>query len=122
MDRGGAYVATLIGADKPAISFSHDSVSVIRTLMADVNSDGTVTGSRLLKFISIDHLDPTQFQRYVKQWILGDYGESTMMVAEFTLGFESQTAQLSLPQDSLKVPVGISLKEVAKYGKVGGVM
>ncbi len=116
--QGGAYVATLIGADKSAISFSRDSVSVIRTLMADVNSDGTVTGSRLLKFISIDHLDPTQFQRYVKQWILGDYGESTMMVAEFTLGFESQTAQLSLPQDSLKVPVGISLKEVAEYGKV----
>jgi len=115
---GGMIVATLIGAEKPAISFSHDSVFVVRTLMADINSDGTVTASRLLKFISVQPLDPSQFQYYVKQWSSGDYGTSVMIVAEYSLGFESQRSRLSLPQDSLHNSVDMSLRERFNKGKV----
>ena len=77
----GTYVATLIGVDKPATSFSHKDVSVVRTLVADINSDGITTASRLLEFISADPLDPSQLQHYVKQWLVGDYDTTKMVVS-----------------------------------------
>lgn len=115
--RGGMHVVTLIGVDKPATSFSHDDVSVVRTLMADVNSAGIATTSRLLEFISSDPLDRSQFQHYAKQWLVGDYDATKMMTSEYTLGFESEKAQLFLSSDSALSPVNISLKEITRQGK-----
>ena len=113
----GRYVSTLIGVDKPATSFSHDDISVVRTLMVDINQEGIATASRLLEFISSDPLDQSQFQYYTKQWLVGDYDTTAMMASEYSLGFESEKAQLFLPSDSALFPVDISLKEITRQGK-----
>lgn len=82
------HVVTLIGVDKPATSFSHDDVSVVRTLMANVNSAGRVTSSRLVEFISSDPLDRSQFQHYAKQWVVGDYDATKMLVRNTPLALD----------------------------------
>ncbi len=115
--RGGMHVVTLIGVDKPATSFSHDDVFVVRTLMADVNSAGIATASRLLEFISSDPLDRSQFQYYAKQWLVSDYDATKMLVSEYTLDFESEKAYLFLSSDSALFSVDISLKEITRQGK-----
>lgn len=115
--RGGMHVVTLIGVDKPATSFSHDDVSVVRTLMANVNSAGRVTSSRLVEFISSDPLDRSQFQHYAKQWVVGDYDATKILVSEYTLGFGSEKAYLFLSSDSALFSVDISLKEITRRGK-----
>ena len=113
----GMHVVTLIGVDKPATSFSHDDVSVVRTLMANVNSAGRVTSSRLVEFISSDPLDRSQFQYYAKQWLVSDYDATKMLVSEYTLDFESEKAYLFLSSDSALFSADISLKEITRQGK-----
>ena len=120
-DGGEYHVATIIGADKPAVSFSHDSIAVVRTLVADLDGNGEVVGGRLVEFISPDPLDASLFQDYAKQWLTGDFDDTKMLAAEYTTGYAHQQAYLHAPSESVPVPVNMSLEEVCTPGKGQGI-
>ena len=90
---GGYFLATLLGQNVIDISPTDPKVSVIRVLVADVNLDGKVVpGSmHLVEFAGRD-LDITQFKSYVNQWLKGDFGDTPILVAEYTVGYASAGA------------------------------
>ncbi len=47
---------------------------MIRTLVADVDSDGQILSGRLVEFVSLG-LDASLFRNYVEQWLVADFGE-----------------------------------------------
>ncbi len=114
---GGFHVATILGADKPAVSFSHDSVAVVRTLVADLDNDGEVIETLLVEFVSSDPLNPAFFLDYVKQWQNQNYGENKVLAAEYSLGYEAMQAYLYNPADSVLTPASLSLERREKAGK-----
>ena len=113
---GGFYAATILGPDKPATSFSHDSIAVVRTLVADLDAQGEVTGGRLVEFASPDPLDPSSLADYVKQWLGDDFGNTKVLAAEYTIGYAAQQAILHLPEDAPS-PTSLHLMEVPGVNK-----
>ena len=115
---GNEYrVATVIGADKPAVSFSDDKIAVVRTLVADLDEKENVTNAVLVEFASSDPLDAASFAGYVKQWYNKDYGDNKVLTAEYSLGYEGSQAYLYNPSDSVLKPATQSLKRLDKAGK-----
>ena len=120
---GGAHVATLLGPERPAVSFSHDGLAVVRTLIGDFDAQGEVTGARLVEFISPDPLDPLSYVDYLAQWIHDDFGEAPMLAAEYTIGYATQGAWLHRPGEATPVPQELSLdpwRAGARRGRESG--
>lgn len=90
---GGYFLATLLGRGVQDLRPGDTKVSVVRTLVADVTLDGDVVpGSmHLIEFAGRD-LDATQFKDYVDQWQAGDFGDTPLLVAEYTIGYSSTGA------------------------------
>ncbi len=90
---GGYFLATLLGRGVQDLRPGDTKVSVVRTLVADVTLDGDVVpGSmHLIEFAGRD-LDATQFKDYVDQWQAGDFGDTPLLVAEYTIGYASTGA------------------------------
>ncbi len=83
---GGYVAATLL--EGTATSPNHSGLSVVRTLVADVDRQGQRISGRLVEFIALD-LDDSLFRDYVVQWLSGDFGNNRMIVAQYTIGYES---------------------------------
>ena len=116
-DGGGYHVATVIGTDKPAVSFSDDKIAVVRTLVGDLDEEKTVTKALLIEFASSDPLDAASFADYVKQWYNQDSGDNKVLTAEYSLGYEGSQAYFYSPLDSVLKPASMSLKQFDKADK-----
>lgn len=114
---GGYFLATLLGQNVIDISPTDFKVSVIRVLIANVNLDGNVgPGSmHLVEFAGRD-LDMTQFKGYVDQWLKGDFGDTSILVAEYTIGYASAGAFFYQPGKKPK-SVTMALRRIAVEGK-----
>lgn len=107
---GGYWAATLLGGTPT--SPSDPDFSVVRTLVADVDENGNILGGLLIEFIAPD-LDESEFRDYVVQWIVGDWGNTPMLVAEYTIGYASTQAMFHAPGEA---PVPITMQLVEKMG------
>ena len=112
---GGYYAATVLGIDESATSHSDSRISVIRTLVADVDSDGQILSGRLVEFVS-PGLDASLFRDYVEQWLAADFGEMQILVAEYTIGYASTQAILYKPGENPQ-PIKMKLELKASAGK-----
>ena len=114
---GGYFLATLLGPNITDINPADTKVSVVRTLVADVNLDGTVVpGSmHLIEFAGRD-LDVTQFKDYVDQWLAGDLGDTPILAAEYTIGYASTSAFFYQPGKEPK-RVTMALQRTTARGK-----
>ncbi|MXW14300.1 MAG: hypothetical protein F4120_03335 [Rhodothermaceae bacterium] len=65
----GGYVAAML-LEGTATSPSHSGISVVRTLVANVDGKGQRISGRLVEFIGIG-LDTSLFKDYVAQWLEG---------------------------------------------------
>lgn len=70
----------------------------MRTLVADVTLDGDIVpGSMHLIEFAGRGLDVTRFKDYVDQWLVGDFQDTPILVAEYTIGYASTVAFLYEP-------------------------
>ncbi len=107
---GGYYAATTLG---PATgSPSHPEVSVVRTLVADVDENGQILSGRLVEFVAPD-LDASLFRDYVVQWLSGAFDSMRILVPEYTIGYASTQAFLYEPG---KAPEPVEMQLVSKDG------
>ena len=88
---------------------------MVRTLVADVDEDGRVLSGYLVEFVSEDAQE-SQFKEYVGQWLAGDFGNKSMLVAEYTIGYASTSAMFYAPDKPPK-PVTMRLEERLGAGK-----
>lgn len=110
--KGGYLAATLLGSNQPMISPSDSRLSVIRTLIADVDSDGKILTGQLVEFVGIG-LKASLLQDYVKMWLAGDFDELQILVAEYSIGYASTQAFLYKPDEK---PQSIAMKLARKTG------
>ena len=107
---GGYIGATLLAGGLG--STSDPDLSVVRTLVADVDENGRVLSGYLVEYVSED-VQESQFKEYVGQWLAGDFGNKAMLVAEYTIGYASTSAMFYAPD---KDPRPITIRLVEKYG------
>ncbi len=95
---GGYFFATLLGKNVMDIRPEDTKVPVVRTLVADVTLDGDIVpGSMHLIEFAGRGLDVTRFKDYVDQWLVGDFQDTPILVAEYTIGYASTVAFLYEP-------------------------
>ena len=84
----GYFFATLLGPNVTELNPSATKVPVVRTLVADVDTEGNVIpGSmHIIEFAGLD-LDASLYKDYVDQWLVGDLGKTPILVAEYTIGY-----------------------------------
>ena len=107
---GGYIGATLLAGGLGTAS--DPDLSVVRTLVADVDEDGRVLSGYLVEFVSPD-VQESQFKEYVEQWLAGDFGNKPMLVAEYTVGYASTSAKFYAPD---KAPISVTMELVEKLG------
>ena len=112
---GGYIGATLLAGGLGTTS--DPDLLVVRTLVADVDENGMVLSGYLLEFVSPD-VQESQFKEYVEQWLISDFGNKPMLVAEYTVGYASTSAVLYAP-DKDPIPVAMELAEKLGLGKMG---
>ncbi len=110
---GGYYAATTLGPETS--SPSDPNVSVVRTLVADVDEDGRILSGRLVEFVAPD-LYASEFRDYVVQWLSGDFDSMRIVVPEYTIGYASTQAFVYEPGQTPE-PVEMELEEWAGMGK-----
>ena len=110
---GGYWAATLL-AGNPT-SPTDPELTVVRTLVADVDENGQILGGLLIEFAARD-LDESNFRDYVVQWIVVDYGNTPILVAEYTIGYASTNAMFYQPGEA-PIPVTMRLTEKVGAGK-----
>lgn len=110
----GGYIGATLLAGGPG-GASDPDLSVVRTLVADVDEDGKVLSGYLVEFVSEDAQE-SQFKEYVGQWLAGDFGNKSMLVAEYTIGYASTSAMFYAPDKPPK-PVTMRLEEKLGAGK-----
>ena len=107
---GGYIGATLLSGGLGTAS--DPDLSIVRTLVADVDKDGRVLSGYLVEFVSPD-VQESQFKEYVEQWLTGDFGNKPMLVAEYTVGYASTSAMFYAPD---KAPIPVTMRLVEKIG------
>ena len=107
----GGYIGATLLAGGPG-GASDPDLSVVRTLVADVDEDGRVLSGYLVEFVSEDAQE-SQFKEYVGQLLAGDFGNKSMLVAEYTIGYASTSAMFYVPD---KAPIPVTMKLVEKIG------
>lgn len=107
---GGFIGATLLAGGPGGAS--DPDLSVVRTLVADVDENGRVLSGYLVEFVSEDAQE-SQFKEYVGQWLAGDFGNKSMLVAEYTVGYASSQAMFYAPD---KAPIPVTMQLVEKLG------
>ena len=113
---GGYIGATLLAGGLGTAS--DPNLSVVRTLVADVDEDGRVLSGYLVEFVSEDAQE-SQFKEYVEQWLTGDFGNKPMLVAEYTVGYASTSATFYAPGKAPR-PITMQLVEKSGPGKTAG--
>lgn len=116
-DNVAFHAATILGADKPATSFSSDKIAVVRTILVDLDAKGEVLDGRLLEFVSPDPLDRSLFADYTKDWLQGNYDATKMLAVEYTLGYASTKALLYNPVDKGLSSKSVTLQQRLSVGK-----
>lgn len=111
---GGYWGATLLGGNPT--NASDRGISVVRTLIADVDENGQVLSGQLVEFVAPD-LDELQFRDYVVQWISGDLGDPRILVSEYTIGY-AHTQAFVYEKDKDPRPVTVQLVERLVVGKI----
>ena len=119
---GGNYTATLLGTKQPDAGRSDDKITVVRTLVTDVDADGKVQFGQLVEFASPDLIDRSQFQHYVKQWLKGDFEDTKMLAVEYTIGYAFTQAFLHMPDKSEARPIMMKLERKSGVGKVEAII
>ena len=115
---GSHHVAALLGAGESTACFSNPELTVIRTFIGDVNARGRVTQGRLVEFVSSVSLSTGSLAEYAKQWLSGDFGDTPMLAAEYSIGYAERGAMMHTPGDTDPVPQPVSLKRrVSVLGK-----
>lgn len=110
---GGYIGATLLAGDLGTAS--DPDLSVVRTLVADVDENGRVLSGYLVEFVSATAQE-SQFKEYVGQWLAGDFGNKPMLVAEYTVGYASTQAFFYAPGKDPR-PITMRLMEKSSPGK-----
>ena len=113
--KGGYLAATLLGSNESMTSPSDSRFSVIRTLVADVDSDGKILTGQLVEFVGIG-LKASLFEDYVKMWLAGDFDDLQILVAEYSIGYASTQAFLYKP-DEKPQSIGMKLARKTVAGK-----
>ena len=111
-------IATLIGVAKSATSFSHDSIAVVRTLVARAGTDGKIVDGHLVEFISADPIVQSDFPIYVKQWLERDFKDNKVIFAEYSLSYAHEQSSLYVPGENELRSVSIELKRMDTTGKI----
>ena len=114
---GGSYAAAPLGTDQPSVSRSHHDITVVRTLVVELDAAHTVRGGRLLEFVSPDPLNPRRFPVYVRRWLSDDWRGKDMLTVEYSIGYRVRSAAVHARSDSAAVAPVLSLKEVSLPGK-----
>ena len=108
---GGYVVATLL--EGTATSPNHSGLSVVRTLVVDIDGQGRKISGQLVEFIALG-LDASLFRDYVVQWLSGDFGNNRMMVAEYTIEYESIKTTVYAPgQDPRETTMTLTQKPIS---------
>ncbi|MDE2834859.1 MAG: D-Ala-D-Ala carboxypeptidase family metallohydrolase [Bacteroidota bacterium] len=106
-----------MGTARPVQAISSENVSVIRTLIVEMDGSTIVSNARIVDFISVDPIAREDFHHLARGWIENDYGTYRVLVVEFDLMYSRQKSQLYDPADSSLTPTAVSLKEITGLGK-----
>ena len=115
---GGFHVATILGSDKPNTSFSHSEIGVIRSVIADTDSEGKVVDARIVEFFSLSPLQHKDLQHYAKGWLASDFGGNKIVTSEYDLRYAQKEAFVHSPDTSYKHLVPVRLDRVSRPGKI----
>lgn len=80
-----------------------------------MDAEGRILSGQLVEFVAPD-LDASLFRDYVTQWLVGDFGNRQILVAEYTIGYASTKTLLYEPGKDPQ-PIDMVLREIHKSGK-----
>ncbi|MDE2957161.1 MAG: hypothetical protein OXU68_09175 [Bacteroidota bacterium] len=114
---GGFWAAVPLGTDQPVVTRSHPNITVVRTLVAELDAAGDAVGGQLVEFIGETGVDPGAFDDLVREWLDGGFGHREVLVAEYNIAYAAEQAMLYDPADSTLTLVGLSLQHRSPLGK-----
>jgi len=95
----GYLAATLL--EGKSMSEYNPDISVIRSLIVKINNNGKRVSGQLIEFIGLG-LDASLLWKYVDQWLVGNFEDHPMIVAEYTVAYASVKTLLYIPNSEPK--------------------